>query len=70
MYISCDATDCKWCLYQPDKEEWLCTREHINIDVDCICGNWEEDIDEDDELDGDLEEQFERILNDIDAGRR
>lgn len=67
--ISCDASDCIYCIYDPDVDDWKCERVHINIDVDCICGNWEEDI-EDEELDGDLEDQFEKILEDIDAGRR
>ena len=68
--ISCDASDCISCIYDPEADDWKCERVHITIDVDCICGNWEEDIEDEDLLDGDLEDQFEKILEDIDAGRR
>lgn len=68
--ISCDASDCIYCIYDPEAYDWKCERVHINIDVDCMCGNWEEDIEDEELLDGDLEDQFEKILDSIDAGKR
>lgn len=39
MTVECDATDCKYC-----SDDCECTREHLCVDVDCICGCWEEKI--------------------------
>jgi hypothetical protein len=42
--ITCDADDCKYC-----SKDFICTRKTLSVDVDCICGCWEENIQEEDE---------------------